>query len=93
MIILNIDKGGTNMFSIFGAKKNSKLESICARIDSNVANNYKDAAQEALKEYEETLKQIELSPKQRTMYQDRLATYKETMKGFTHKDQKPYWDK
>ena len=80
------------MFSIFGNKKNSRLESICRSIDSNVANNYKDAAQEALKEFEQDLKELELSPKQRKMYEDRLDSYKEYMKGFTHKDQKPYWN-
>ena len=79
------------MISIFGAKKNSKLESICARIDSNVANNYKDAAQEALKEFEEKLEDVSLKESKKQAYELLLKDYKNKMKEFTHKDQKPYW--
>ena len=77
------------------SKKNKELEAIIARIDSNVANNYKDAAQEALKTFEKRLTEMTadetLSEKQRTEYEARLSGYKERMKEFTHKDQKPYW--
>ena len=65
------------------------------RIDSNMANNYKDAAQEYLKEFEVKLSQLveagQLKEDQKKPYEDLLDTYRIRMKGFTHKDQKPYW--
>lgn len=78
-----------------GTKESRELEAIIARIDSNVANNYKDAAQEALKEFEKRLSEMtadgKLKDKQKSLYESRLSGYKEKMKEFTHKDQKPYW--
>lgn len=84
------------MFDLFrGFKKNKELEEISIRIDSNVANNYKDAAQEALKEFENRFRELAddgtLNNKQKEEYGFRLSSYKEKMKEFTHKDQKPYW--
>lgn len=80
---------------LFGVKRNKELDAIMNRIDSNVANNYKDAAQENLKEYEKLLDELEisgkLSEKQRIEYRNSLADYRSKMKEFTHKDQKPYW--
>lgn len=78
-----------------GIQDNKELESIKAKIDSNVANNYKDAAQEALKLYEKRLQELndegKLHEKQKARYEAYLAEYREKMKEFTHKDQKPYW--
>lgn len=80
---------------LFGAKRNKELDAIMNRIDSNVANNYKDAAQENLKEFEKLLAELmesgKLSEKQKMEYQNCLAEYRGKMKEFTHKDQKPYW--
>ncbi|MDD6810735.1 MAG: hypothetical protein PUD93_02535 [Lachnospiraceae bacterium] len=79
-----------------GSKKNKELEAIIARIDSNVSNNYKDAAQDALREFEDKLQEFvaagTLNDKQQTEYESRLASYRDNMKEFTHKDQKPYWN-
>ncbi|MDY3342999.1 MAG: hypothetical protein SOX45_09940 [Lachnospiraceae bacterium] len=79
-----------------GSKKNKELEAIIARIDSNVSNNYKDAAQDALREFEDKLQEFiaaeTLNDKQKTEYESRLALYRDSMKEFTHKDQKPYWN-
>ena len=76
-------------------KKNRDLEALMERIDSNMANNYKDAAQEYLKEFEGKLSQLveagQLKEDQKKHYEDLLDTYRIRMKGFTHKDQKPYW--
>ena len=76
-------------------KKNRDLEALMERIDSNMANNYKDAAQEYLKEFEVKLSQLaeagQLKEDQKKHYEDLLDTYRIRMKGFTHKDQKPYW--
>lgn len=78
-----------------GVKKNEELEHLTERIRSNVANNYKDAAQEYLAEYEQKLQELteakKLNQKQEDYYSSRLQDLKNNLKGFTHKDQKPYW--
>lgn len=79
-------------------KKNSankQLDEIIQRIQMNASNNYKDAAQSGLKELETLLKELEnadkLNDKQTIYYEEKLAEFKEQMKNFTHKDQKPTW--
>lgn len=76
-------------------KKNRELEGLLERIENNVANNYKDAAQENLKQYEARLLELAeagaLKDRQKTYYESLLGSYKERMKEFRHKDQKPYW--
>lgn len=78
-----------------GVKKNQELEHFMERIQNNMENNYKDAAQEYLKEYEETLHKLleehKLNEKQEAYYSSKLQDLKGNLKGFTHKDQKPYW--
>lgn len=78
-----------------GFGKNKQLDELIQRIQMNVSNNYKDAAQMNLKEFEEALTALEetgkLNSKQKVYYQDKLAVFKEQMKNFTHKDQKPTW--
>lgn len=74
---------------------NKQLNELLNRIQMNFENNYKDAAQMNLKEYEEALKELEECGKVkgsgRQYYEDKLNDYKEQMKKFTHKDQKPKW--
>ena len=76
--------------------KNKELENIMAEIDSNLSNNYKDAAHGALNLLEQRLSELtnegRLKEKARKEYEIKLASYQETPKGFSHKDQKPYWD-
>lgn len=76
-------------------RKNRDLEILLERIDNNMANNYKDAAQDYLKQYEEKLRKLleqgVLKDKQKAHYESLLDSYKERMKEFRHKDQKPYW--
>lgn len=76
--------------------KNKELENIMAEIDSNLSNNYKDAAHEALELFEQRLSELtserKLKEKTRKEYETKLVSYQETLKGFSHKDQKPYWD-
>ena len=80
---------------IHGLGKNKELEMIVQEIDSNIANNYKDAAQEVFVLLEQ--KFLVLSVNGRLMdyqfeeYQHKIAAYQETLRGFSHKDQKPYW--
>lgn len=76
-------------------KKNKDLEALLAGVCNNEANNYKDAAQEYLKKYEERLCELEedhvLNEKQKDYYEGQLAGMKVRLEKFTHKDQKPYW--
>ena len=75
--------------------KNKQLEEIITRIEMNASNNYKDAAQAGLKEYEELLQTLlesnKLGEKQKAYYEEKLEGFKREMKNFTHKDQKPTW--
>ena len=80
-----------------GNKKNTRLEEIIARLESNMANNYKDTAQSDYKElekmYEDLLQNGQLNDKQKTKYGSLLDNYKEKLKSYSHKDQKPYGTK
>jgi len=75
--------------------RSSELEKIAARINSNMENNYKDAAQDNLKEFEalyyELARNEKLNGKQKARYGAMLDDYRQKMKGFTHKDQTPFW--
>lgn len=84
------------MFSFLqGTGKNKHLDAIIQRIEMNVSNNYKDAAQAGLKEFEGLLQNMEadgkIKEKQKQYYEEKLSAFKEQMKHFTHKDQKPTW--
>ena len=76
-------------------KNNKQLDEIIQRIEMNMSNNYKDAAQENLRELERVLGELEASgkigEKQHLHYEGRLSAFRERMKNFTHKDQKPTW--
>lgn len=83
---------------IFFKKKtggNRQLDDKLQRIQMNFENNYKDAAQMNLKEFEALLTELsgkgKLSDAQKIYYQDKLGDYNGRMKNFTHKDQKPTW--
>ena len=79
---------------IYGLGKNKELETIVQEIDSNIANNYKDAAQEAFvllkQKFQELSDKGRLKDKQIAEYQHKIAAYQEILRGFSHKDQKPY---
>lgn len=79
----------------FKSKYERELDIIIERIQMNISNNYKDAAQENLKElqakYESFCREDILKEKQKLFYETQIDILKERMKGFTHKDQKPYW--
>ncbi len=84
------------MLNLFrGAKANRELEALVERIASNVANNYKDAAQDYLRQFESRFEQLQaegrLNERQRARYGALLSDFKGKMKEFSHKDQKPYW--
>lgn len=79
----------------FKTKYERDMDIIIARIEMNMSNNYKDAAQENLKELEQALAVAKESgkckPERIALYEDKAEAYRSKLKGFTHKDQKPYW--
>ncbi len=83
------------MFDFLKSSKNNALEDVLTRLDMNMSNNYKDAAQSNLKEFEQLFEELKdsgkLNEKQKLRYEGLLNEYREKMKNYSHKDQKPYW--
>ena len=81
---------------MFKTKEEKELDNIIRRMEMNMSNNYKDNAQDNLKEFEATLNALRssngLKPALIQKYESILDSYKIKMQGYTHKDQKPYWD-
>ncbi len=81
---------------LFKNRYERELDAIIFKIDMNMSNNYKDNAQMDLQEFEDTFNTEfcqQGKPKEKTQkkYESILETYKVKLKGYTHKDQKPYW--
>lgn len=80
---------------LFKNKYERELDAIIFKIDMNMSNNYKDNAQMDLQDLEETFNELcdqgKLKEKTRQKYESILETYRIKLKGYTHKDQKPYW--
>ncbi len=80
---------------LFKSKAEKELDAIIQRLEMNMSNNYKDNAQDDLKELEtmidahKTLRNVKRGIL--TKYEGILDELKEKMKGYSHKDQKPYW--
>lgn len=88
--------GGEAMFRFLKKPNATKeLDRIITEINMNMQNNYKDAAQAALRELEEKLSglvaQGALSESQKASYTSKLSDYKMKLKSYRHKDQRPYW--
>ncbi len=83
------------MFDFLKSSKHSGLDAIVQRIQMNMENNYKDAAQMNLAELEELFHKLDesgkLNDKQKTYYESLIDSLRIRMKNFTHKDQKPFW--
>ena len=79
----------------FKSKEEKELDNIISRLEMNMSNNYKDNAQDNLKELEAAINALSHSGKMKPAILDEymaiLNDYKEKMKGYSHKDQKPYW--
>lgn len=75
--------------------KNKQLEAAIAKLQMNMSNNYKDAAQENYKVlmdlYVELRDKGTLTDKQKDYYKNLIEEYSVKMQNYTHKDQKPYW--
>lgn len=83
------------MFKFLQPQTKSQLQEIIRDLESNRSNNYKDNAQSDFKRlvstYEELKEAGMLNEKQTEYYSRLISEYKEIMKGYTHKDQTPYW--
>ena len=81
--------------SLFKSKAEKQLDSILQRMAMNLSNNYKDNAQDNLREFESTLEELRasggLKASSLAKYESILGIYQEKLKGYSHKDQKPYW--
>ena len=75
--------------------RNKELDGAIQKVQNNMENNYKDAAQINLKEFEALFEEMKASDRLREeqveYYEKLLCEYREKMKNFTHQDQKPYW--
>lgn len=80
---------------LFKSKSEKELDAIIQRLEMNMSNNYKDNAQDDLKELEATLGSLVESGGIKSgvaaKYEKIPAGYREKMIGYSHKDQKPYW--
>ena len=80
---------------LFKSKAEKELDSIIQRLNMNMSNNYKDNAQDDLKDLETTINAFRtlgtVKPGVLSRYEGILDELKEKMKGYSHKDQKPYW--
>ncbi len=79
----------------FKSATEKQLDEKINRIQNNFENNYKDAAQLNLKEFESMLADAKTSGKLKEKrvahYEKMLSEYQNRMKKFTHKDQKCTW--
>ena len=83
------------MFEFLKGKTNKELENLLTTLKLDESNNYKDAAQDDFRrfcvKFEELSAKGKLNGKQKENYSEVMNFYQEKLKGFTHKDQKPYW--
>lgn len=77
--------------------RNKELDEIIKKLQLNCSNNYKDNAQANFKEFTTRFEQLKsqgkLSGKKLGYYEKIKEEYEEKLKGFSHKEQKPYWPK
>lgn len=89
------DKKKSKCMFWFQKGHNKALNEILLRLEQNMANNYKDNAQDNFKEFclimDELKQKGSLKGKQLDYYEQKRYEYGERLKSFTHKDQKPYW--
>lgn len=80
---------------LFKGKEEMELDSLISRIESNMSNNYKDAAQADFREFETVLDEMiasgKLKGKKKERYESKRNSYQVKLKGYSHKDQKPFW--
>lgn len=71
------------------------LDDCIKKLEMNMSNNYKDAAQDNFREFEENLAKFTTSGKVKgkslQKYEEKQKELAGKLEGYTHKDQKPYW--
>ena len=79
----------------FKSSAEKQLDGLIQKMEMNLSNNYKDNAQSDLKKLEETLAEMKaagtLKEAVQVKYESIMETYRQRLKGYSHKDQKPYW--
>lgn len=82
---------------LFRSREEKTLDTIIERIDMAMSNNYKDQAQEDFSKLESTFERMKqnnvLKEKAKEKYERICDSYRTRLKGYTHKDQKPFWTK
>lgn len=80
---------------LFKSKHERQLDMIIQRLEMNMSNNYKDNAQANLRELETSYEDMKnkgvLKEKALIRYDRIISEYESQLKGYSHKDQKPYW--
>ena len=80
---------------LFRSKEEKELDALILKIDMNMSNNYKDAAQADFRKFSDTLDAMlssgVLKPAVSEKYEHIRDSYAQKLQGYTHKDQKPYW--
>lgn len=80
---------------LFKNKYEKNLDALIDKINVNMSNNYKDAAQDNFKEFEASFDKYRneglIKGKSLEEYNKKALELREKLAGFTHKDQKPYW--
>ncbi|MCR4930094.1 MAG: hypothetical protein K5988_08890 [Lachnospiraceae bacterium] len=80
---------------LFKSRYEKDMDEAIKRLEMNMSNNYKDAAQSNFKELEELFRKYceegVLKDKVKAAYGQKLTEYQTKMQGYTHKDQKPFW--
>ncbi|MBR6094754.1 MAG: hypothetical protein IKP92_07010 [Lachnospiraceae bacterium] len=83
------------MLRLFKSKEEKELDALLERVDNNMSNNYKDAAQKDyknfLKRYDELASAGKLSDKVTAYYTGVIEEYASKLTKFTHKDQPTKW--
>ena len=80
---------------LFRTAVEKELDAVLLKVDNNMSNNYKDAAQENyrefLKRFEEAVAGGELPEKKVQYYKTVIEDYAARLSKFTHKDQPTKW--
>lgn len=78
---------------MFGLSKTHKeLEGILVRLHANASNNYKDAAQDNYREFQQKFSELKaagkLKARQLAYYEEKMRELEPSMKHYTHYEQR-----
>ena len=80
------------MFDFLKSSKNNSLEDVILRLNMNMSNNYKDAAQDNYKQFlslfQEYKEKNVLKKRQIAYYEEKVKEWEPQMRKYTHFDQK-----